>query len=107
MANERLTTKITVDVDRTVRKIHLVVKERVVFGWATNLDDLRTCGTLEHTVSDMWRLKHTVALVEPKRRPLVLIDDIDPTAMAEDHLKTNGVMMHQIGNRTAVAHLDV
>lgn len=107
MTHKRLTPEITVSIDGVGGEIKPIIKEGVMVSRAADLDDLSACRTLENSVSDMGWLQNTVASLKPEWFALVLVHNVDPSSMAEDHLKADGVVMHQIGNRATVAYLDM
>jgi hypothetical protein len=57
-----------------------VVRESLVKGRRSNLDNFKAGRTFEHAVADFRRLKHEVPFVHHERIALVLIDDADPKA---------------------------
>ena len=89
------------------RQRHLVVDGGHVFGRHADLDHLQVLRRLEHAVADARRLDHAVAGAEDERRPLVLVDQPHPAAVAEDQLKADRVVVHHVGHRPGVGDADV
>jgi len=58
-------------------------------------------------VADLWWLDHAIAGVQAERVSLIFVDQIDPAAITEDQLKTDGVVVHHVGHRAAVGDADV
>ena len=45
--------------------------------------------------------------MQPKFRPLILIDEINPASDTEDKLKSDRVIMHHVGNRPTIGNPDM
>ena len=85
----------------------LMVDGRDVFGGHANLDDLQVLGRFEHAVADLRRLDDAVAGSQDERRTLILVDQPDPAAVAEDQLKADRVVMDHVGHGSGVGDADV
>ena len=58
-------------------------------------------------MADVWRLQHAVTSDHTKAWPLILVDNLDPAPVTEDHLESDCVVMNHVGYRTAITDFDV
>ena len=79
-------------------------------GWpkvSDSLIDEDAVRGFEHAVANLGRLNEAVAGGKPDRPALVLVDHIDPAAVAEDELEADRVVMDHVRHRAAVGDADV
>ena len=107
MSNEALPAKESIWVGHMRWQVHVVVTERVVYGRASDLDHLEFVRRLQYLVTDVGRLKHTIAGFETEGRTLIFVDQLRPTPVAKDHLEPNVVMMHVVGDGATFKNPDV
>ena len=89
------------------RQLHLVVDGGEVFRGHADLDHLESGRRLEHPVADLGGLDHAVAGAEHERRPLVLVHEPHPAAVAEDELEADRVVVDHVVHRTRFGDPDV
>ena len=78
-----------------------------VLGGHAQLDHLAVVRRLQHPVTDLRRLDDTVARLEAEGGPLVLVDQVEPAAVAVNELKGDGVEVHHVRHRASLANADV
>ena len=61
----------------------------------------------QHAVPDLGRLHDAVAGLQAERFALVLVDEVDPTAGAEDQLEPDPVEVHRVGDLAPTGDADV
>ena len=84
-----------------------MVNAREVLGGDPDFDHLDPCRGFEHPVADLRGLDHAVAGAEHERRPLVLVDEPHPPAVAEDELEADRVVVNHVGDRPGIGDADV
>lgn len=107
VAHEALSVPCSGRIDLGGREVEIVIGDRQVFGRASDLDDFEISGAFENSVSDVRGLGD--AFTGPKHEgfTLTFIGESDPSALTEDQLEENVVMVWIVGYRTGGAYTNV
>ena len=88
-------------------QLHLVIHAGEVLGGNTDLDHLDPCRGLEDPVANLRGLDHAIPGAQHEWRPLVLVDEPHPAAVAEDELEADRMEMDHVGDRARFSNADV
>jgi len=107
MPHKLLPAEISVGVHGGRWQFQRVVRNCLMFSRTANLHDFAVGRTFQYPMADVRWLQDGVPSFQPERRTLILIDHVHPSPVAEDHLKSNVVMMDVVRYRSAVGDGDV
>src|SRR4051812_4284962 len=101
-SNETLGTKQPIGFGVSGRQANLMIDPGFMFGRRADLENFGTGRGLEHSISDLGRLKNAIAGFKPKRLALVFVNDANASTKTIDQLKPYFVIMHIVGHLAAL-----